>query len=358
MSLKKRMNKSTILALGLVIGGMYASAGNIYADNKVELKSDKKQEMKTENNEIVVADILNIRKGPSEDQEKIGALKEGSVVEVLETKDGWDKIKLSDEKEGWVSGEFTVKEKAKVNVDELNLRKGPSTDEEKLETLKNNTVVEVLKTVEIKDEKQDVKEVWHQVKLVEDEAKKSEKEASNDDKKEEKTGWVSAEYVLTESQERKQKEEEARREQETQMQQLPQIQQLQREEKTNNVVSNTTSASPKTSTSKSNVVDKKEPVKEEKTTSNAKGRKLTVNASAYSGHNITATGTTPKWGTIAVDPSVIPYGTKVYIPMFDKVFVAEDCGGAIKGNKIDIFMGSEQQCTNFGRQNIEIQILG
>lgn len=353
MSLKKRMNKSTILALGLVIGGMYASAGNIYADNKVEVTSDKKQEMKTENNEIVVADILNIRKGPSEDEEKIGALKEGSVVEVLETKDGWDKIKLSDEKEGWVSGEFTVKEKAKVNVDELNLRKGPSTDEEKLETLKNDTVVEVLKTAEIKDEKQDIKEVWHQVKLVEDEATKSEKEASNDDKKEEKTGWVSAEYVLTESQERKQKEEEAKRQQE-----LAQMQQLQRVEKINNVVSNATSNNQKTSEGKSNVVDKKESVKEAKATSNTKGRKLTVNASAYSGHSITATGTTPKWGTIAVDPSVIPYGTKVYIPMFDKVFVAEDCGGAIKGNKIDIFMGSEQQCTNFGRQNIEIQILG
>lgn len=353
MSLKKRMNKSTILALGLVIGGMYASAGNIYADNKVEVNSDKKQEMKIENNEIVVADILNIRKGPSEDEDKIGALKEGSVVEVLETKDGWDKIKLSDGKEGWVSGEFTVKEKAKVNVDELNLRKGPSTDEEKLETLKNNTVVEVLKTAEIKDENKDTKEVWHQVKLVEDEATKSEKEASNNDKKEEKTGWVSAEYVLTESQERKQKEEEAKRQQE-----LAQMQQLERVEKVNNVVSNTTSDSPKTSASKSNVVEKKEPVKEEKATSNTKGRKLTVNASAYSGHSITATGTTPKWGTIAVDPSVIPYGTKVYIPMFDKVFVAEDCGGAIKGNKIDIFMGSEQQCTNFGRQNIEIQILG
>ncbi|MPM85754.1 hypothetical protein SDC9_132835 [bioreactor metagenome] len=44
--------------------------------------------------------------------------------------------------------------------------------------------------------------------------------------------------------------------------------------------------------------------------------------------------------------------------MFDKVFIAEDCGGAIKGNKIDIFMNSEQECVNFGRKNIEIKILG
>ena len=50
---------------------------------------------------------------------------------------------------------------------------------------------------------------------------------------------------------------------------------------------------------------------------------MNVTATAYAGDTITSTGTTPKWGTIAVDPSVIPYGTKVYIPEFDKVFIAE-----------------------------------
>jgi 3D (Asp-Asp-Asp) domain-containing protein len=84
---------------------------------------------------------------------------------------------------------------------------------------------------------------------------------------------------------------------------------------------------------------------------------MSVIATAYSGDTITSTGTTPKWGTIAVDPSVIPYGTKVYIPQFDKVFVAEDCGGAIKGNKIDIFMNSNSQCNNWGRRRIDIYIV-
>ena len=65
---------------------------------------------------------------------------------------------------------------------------------------------------------------------------------------------------------------------------------------------------------------------------------LNVKAYAYTGDGITATGTVPKYGTIAVDPSVIPYGTKVYIKELDKVFTAEDTGGAIKGNTIDIFM--------------------
>ena len=90
---------------------------------------------------------------------------------------------------------------------------------------------------------------------------------------------------------------------------------------------------------------------------NSLGEKLTVSATAYSGDSITSTGTVPKWGTIAVDPNVIPYGTKVYIPQFGKYFIAEDCGGGIKGNKIDIFMNSESQCNSWGKRTIDIYIV-
>ena len=86
-------------------------------------------------------------------------------------------------------------------------------------------------------------------------------------------------------------------------------------------------------------------------------RQMSVVATAYATGTITATGTKPKWGTIAVDPKVIPYGTKVYIPKFNMTFTAEDCGGAIKGNKIDIFMGSETDAYSWGRRTIDIYIL-
>ena len=89
--------------------------------------------------------------------------------------------------------------------------------------------------------------------------------------------------------------------------------------------------------------------------SNAK--RLQVESTAYAGDTITATGTVPKWGTIAVDPKVIPYGSRVYIPEFNKTFVAEDCGGAIKGNMIDIFMNSNKEAYNWGRRNIEIYVI-
>lgn len=69
----------------------------------------------------------------------------------------------------------------------------------------------------------------------------------------------------------------------------------------------------------------------------------------------TATGTKPKQGrTIAVDPDVIEYGTKVIID--GNVYVAEDCGGLIKGNRIDLFFDSHQQAVDFGVQHANVYI--
>ena len=84
---------------------------------------------------------------------------------------------------------------------------------------------------------------------------------------------------------------------------------------------------------------------------------MTVSATAYSGDGITSTMIKPKWGVIAVDPRIIPYGSIVYIPYFDKYFVAEDCGGGIKGKKIDIFMDSEAKCRQWGVRKIKIKIV-
>ena len=87
-------------------------------------------------------------------------------------------------------------------------------------------------------------------------------------------------------------------------------------------------------------------------------RTVNVVATAYTGYSTTSTGQKPVWGTIAVDPKIIPYGTKVYIPQFGRTFIANNTGGAIKGNKIDIFINTKKECYNWGRRTIEIQILG
>jgi 3D (Asp-Asp-Asp) domain-containing protein len=65
---------------------------------------------------------------------------------------------------------------------------------------------------------------------------------------------------------------------------------------------------------------------------------------------ITASGTKVQANrTIAVDPKVIPLGSKVHIEGYGD-YVAEDKGGAIKGNKIDIFFPDHQSALNFGRK--------
>ena len=71
---------------------------------------------------------------------------------------------------------------------------------------------------------------------------------------------------------------------------------------------------------------------------------------------ITATGTKAKQGrTIAVDPSFIPYGAKVMIN--GHIYTAEDCGGNIKGNCIDIYFDTHTAANNFGKQTAEVFIL-
>lgn len=77
----------------------------------------------------------------------------------------------------------------------------------------------------------------------------------------------------------------------------------------------------------------------------------------------TATGTKVRWGTVAVDPRVIPYGTRMFIMTSDGSFIygvatAEDCGGAIKNNRIDLYMPTYQQCVQFGRRNCTVYFLG
>ena len=73
---------------------------------------------------------------------------------------------------------------------------------------------------------------------------------------------------------------------------------------------------------------------------------------------MTATGVKAQAGrTIAVDPSVIPYGTYVYLEDNEQTYVAEDCGGAINGNEIDIFFNTHAEVTEFGRREMTAFIL-
>lgn len=99
--------------------------------------------------------------------------------------------------------------------------------------------------------------------------------------------------------------------------------------------------------------------------SSSGGRELYVNSTAYTAYcngcsGITATGfdlrSNPNAKIIAVDPGVIPLGTKVYVEGYGYA-TAADTGGAIKGNKIDVFFSSKSQAYSWGRKQVKIRIL-
>lgn len=78
---------------------------------------------------------------------------------------------------------------------------------------------------------------------------------------------------------------------------------------------------------------------------------------------ITATGTTVHRGTVAVDPRYIPYGTRMFIVSNDGEYVygisvAEDCGGDIKGDRMDLYFPTFYECIQFGRRTCTIYFLG
>lgn len=73
-------------------------------------------------------------------------------------------------------------------------------------------------------------------------------------------------------------------------------------------------------------------------------------------NGITASGTRAGYGTIAVDPRVIPLGSRVYIPGYG-VATATDTGGAIKGNRVDVCYSSLSEAYGWGVRNVTVYVL-
>lgn len=88
---------------------------------------------------------------------------------------------------------------------------------------------------------------------------------------------------------------------------------------------------------------------------------ITMEATAYlptdgGGDGITATGIRARHGVVAVDPNVIPLGTRVYIPGYGEA-IAADIGGDIVGNRIDVVLEDYGSAMQFGRRTVDVYIL-
>ena len=147
----------------------------------------------------------------------------------------------------------------------------------------------------------------------------------------------------------------------------------QEEKKTTPKTTETVTKEAEVTTSKKE--EKATPKKEEKATpkkaetasaeDQSEGKTISVEATAYTAKcegcsGITYTGvdlnSNPNAKVIAVDPSVIPLGTEVYVEGYGHA-VAEDIGGAIKGNRIDIHVPTKEEAYNWGRRTVEVTIL-
>lgn len=282
---------------------------------------------------IVTTDVLNVRENPNVESKLVGKMLSGNKLDVINTENGWSKIKL-DGKEAFVSAEFT-KSTYYVTANVLNIRAGANTDSEILGKFNKNDLIET--TNQVQNE-------WLQFDY-------------NGKVAYVHVPFLTGEAPVIEKKEVVTQEEPAR---------------------VNPSVKNNTAVKSKESVKN---VESSKPVATEKpaakpvkksaeTNAPAGGREITVEATAYTanpsengtyggrvltamGHDLTAN---PNMKVIAVDPKVIPLGSKVWVEGYGEA-IAGDTGGAIKGNRIDVLVGSDGSANSWGRKSVKVKVI-
>ncbi len=89
----------------------------------------------------------------------------------------------------------------------------------------------------------------------------------------------------------------------------------------------------------------------------ASARSFAAKLTAYAHGTRTASGTPVRWGVVAVDPRVIPLGSRIMIEGYDNVFIAEDTGGGVRGNHVDIYFPDLASAIRFGVQTRTVNVL-
>ncbi|MFV1019059.1 SH3 domain-containing protein [Bacillus tropicus] len=366
---------------------------------------------------IVTADVLNVREKPTTESKVVEKVKNGEELKVINTEDGWSKIELNG-KELFVSSEFT-KDIYYVTADLLNVRSESNTESEILGRLKKDDVIE--STNQVKDgwlqfeykgktayvnvsflsskapiekkadeKSKQVAKVQKSVKAKEEAKTQKITKAKETIKPKEE---VKVQEVVKPKEEVKVQEvvkpkeevkiqEEAKPKEEVKVQEeaKPKVEvKIQEEAKAKEEEKAREIAKAKEEAKAQEIAKAKEEEKarealkvKEQSKNNIQSakRELTVVATAYTadpsengtyggrvltamGHDLTAN---PNMRIIAVDPKVIPLGSKVWVEGYGEA-IAGDTGSAIKGNRIDVLMGSKSKAMNWGRQTVKVKIL-
>ncbi|MGG0729918.1 cell wall-binding protein EntA [Bacillus paramycoides] len=268
---------------------------------------------------VVTTDVLNVRENPTTESKVVGKLLNGHKLDVLNTENGWSQIKL-DGKDAFVSTEFT-KSSYYVTANVLNVRAEANTNSEILGTLKKDDMIET--TNQVQNE-------WLQFEY------------------NGKTAYVHVPFLTGTA---------------------PVIEKQETPAPAKAQAPAVTPAKAQAPAAAKPAV--KPAVKAAETHEPSGGRELTVVATAYTahpsenggtyggrvltamGHDLTAN---PNMKMIAVDPKVIPLGSKVWVEGYGEA-IAGDTGGAIKGNRIDVLLGSDSASQKWGRKTVKVKIL-
>ncbi|PGB35679.1 cell wall-binding protein EntC [Bacillus wiedmannii] len=365
---------------------------------------------------IVTTDVLNVRENPTTESQVVGKLLDGYKVNVLHTENGWSKVKLNSGKEAFISADYT-KDTYYVTANVLNVRAGANTDSEIIGKLKQDDVIEtthqvqndwiqfeyngktayvhvpyltgkapvkvqpavkVEKTTKVQDTAKAV-EATKAREVAETQAKAKAQEATKAREAAEAQAEAKAQEATKAREAAKaQAEAKAQAAAEAQAEAKAGEAAKAREAAKAEAAAEAQAAAKAQEAAKAREAAKaqkpatQQPVaKETETSAPSSSRELRVVATAYTadplengykagdqvksalGHNLTAN---PNMKLIAVDPSVIPLGSKVWVEGYG-VAIAGDTGGAIKGNKIDVLMPDKGTSSNWGRKTVTVKVL-
>ncbi|WP_242474883.1 cell wall-binding protein EntB [Bacillus cereus group sp. N14] len=342
----------------------------------------------------VTANLLNVRTEANTDSEILGRLKKDDVIESThQVKDGWLQFeykgktayanvsflsstapteKKTEEKAKQVAKvQKSVKEKKEVKTQKVAKAKETTKAQEIVKPKEEVKVKEEPKAQEIVKPKEEVK-VKEEPKAQEivkpkEEAKVSEKVKVKEEPK--------AQEIVKPKEEAKVKEEVKAKEEEKaqeiakakEEERAREIAKAKEEERAREI------AKAKEEERAREIAKAKEEERAKEVSKNniqSAKRELTVVATAYTadpsengtygGRVLTAMGhdltVNPNMRIIAVDPKVIPLGSKVWVEGYGEA-IAGDTGSAIKGNRIDVLMGSKSKAMNWGRKTVKVKIL-
>ncbi|ONG87142.1 enterotoxin [Bacillus cereus] len=330
----------------------------------------------------VTADLLNVRSESNTESKILGRLKKDDVIEsTKQVKDGWlqfeYKGKTAYVNVSFLSSKAPIEKKADKKTKQVaKVQKSVKAKEE----AKTQKITKAKETIKPKEEVkvQEVAKAKEEAKVQEIAKAKEEAKAQEIAKAKEE---VKAQEIAKAKEEAKAREiakakEEAKTREIAKAKEEAKAQEIAKakeEAKAREIAKAKEEAKAREIAKAKGEAKAREALKakeESKNNAQSAKRELTVVATAYTadpsengtyggrvltamGHDLTAN---PNMRIIAVDPKVIPLGSKVWVEGYGEA-IAGDTGSAIKGNRIDVLMGSKSKAMNWGRQTVKVKIL-